>query len=127
MAAVDLLGMKPPICPIRCFAGKLVILPVAAAHQNQQPRIRAKVPGLGLPLKARLLSPVGADVPARSVSSARISLKSCSLSACSDLLQHALQIGKLLPALGHQLRQHLFRRLSLVIALEVLGGILLGG
>ena len=126
MAAVDLLGMKPPIGPIRCFAGKLVILPVAAAHQNQQPRIRAKVPGLGLPLKARLLSPVGADVPALRQLGADI-VKVLLALRLLDLLQYALQIGKLLPTLGHQLRQHLFRRLGLVIALEVLGGILLGG
>ena len=126
MAAVDLLSMKPPICPIRCFAGKLVILPVAAAHQNQQPRIRAKVPGLGLPLKTRLLPPVGSDVPALRQLGADI-VKVLLALRLLDLLQHALQIGKLLPALGHQLRQHLFRRLGLVIALEVLGGILLGG
>lgn len=126
MAAVDLLGMKPPIGPIRCFAGKLVVLPVAAAHQNQQPRIRAKVPGLGPALKARLLFPVGADVPALRQLGADI-VKVLLALRLLDLLHHALQIGKLLPALGHQLRQHLFRRLGLIIALEVLGGILLGG
>ena len=126
MAAVYFLRVQPEVGFFRRFSGKLVILPVAAAHQNQQPRIRAKVPGLGLPLKARLLSPVGADVPALRQLGADI-VKVLLALRLLDLLQHALQIGKLIPALGHQLRQHLFRRLGLVIALEVLGGILLGG
>ena len=69
---------------------------------------------------------MGSDVPALRQLGADI-VKVLLALRLLDLLQHTLQIGKLLPALGHQLRQHLFRRLGLVIALEVLGGILLGG
>ena len=44
----------------------------------------------------------------------------------TDLLDHALQIGKLLPALSHELGEHLLRRLGLIILLKILRRILLG-
>ena len=102
MAAVDLLRMEPIVIPVRRFAGEPVVLSVAAAHQNQKSRIRAKTAGLGFSLEARLLLPPGANVAALGEFRADV-VKVLLRFGLSDLLNHTLQIRKLFPPLCHEL------------------------
>ena len=46
MAAVYFLRVQPEVGFFRRFSGKLVILPVAATHQDQQTAVRAEATGL---------------------------------------------------------------------------------
>ena len=124
MAAVDLLGVKPDVPLIGVLCGQTVVLAVVASHEDTQARGGAELPWPGGPLEAGLLFAPLADIAAVGELDADI-VEVLLRFGLGQLLQNALQILQLLPALLQLGRQVLLRRFGLGVLLEVAGGILL--
>ena len=124
MAAVDLLGMEPDVPLVGVLCGQAVILPVVAAYQDTQARGGVELPWPGGPLEAGLLLAVTAEVAAVGELGADI-VEVLLRFGLGQLLQNALKILQLLPALLQLGRQVLLRRFGLGVLLEVAGSVLL--
>ena len=121
MGAVNLLCMKPDIRFHGILACQLVILPVAAAHQNSKARRAAKLPRGRLALKARLFSAPTTNIAA--VGQFGPDVVEVLLRLClRKFLQDTFQIQKFPVSFFNLFRQYFLGSFCLVILFEISGG-----